>query len=57
MTFRILVPNQGLNPGHGSESATSQPLDHQGIPANTFCLFDYSYPNGIKLAVIKDSKY
>ena len=24
------LPNQGLNPGHGSESLESQPLGHQG---------------------------
>ena len=27
-------PNQGLNPGHGSENLESQPLGHQGTPLN-----------------------
>ena len=29
---RSYFTDQGLNQGHGSESAESQPLDHQGIP-------------------------
>ena len=33
--------DQGLSPGHGSESAVSQPLDHQGTP--TFSLFKHLY--------------
>ena len=31
-------PDQGLNLGPGSDSAESQPLDHQGIPPKAFLI-------------------
>ena len=29
-----LFPDQGLNPGHSSESAKSYPTNHQELPVN-----------------------
>ena len=34
---RILVPDQGLSPGHGCENTKSSPLESQGI--HSMCIF------------------
>ena len=40
-------PDQGSNPGHGGESAKSDPLDHQGTPAVLFSSCAFSVSRGI----------
>ena len=45
-------PDQGLNPGHGSESSESQPLDCQGI-----LLWDFENLCSRKCSIDADINY